>query len=260
VFVLYDSTFEGLLSACAFCFRKRLQPMAILSEFDDIPLMPYEFVPCEVNIRRLFSRYLTQVIGSEAEMVLDCAFRAFLSEQPDIAIHIYQYLHQSLETRRNPSGRLYDPSVAAVMAAVKRVGSQAHAYLGLLRFRSISPELFVADFEPDCHVLPLILPHFCDRLPDQNFVIRDLRRHLAVLHMSDGTTSLHVLADDVADLSDSQLTQTSLADAVSEDHFAPLWRRYLHHLSIPERCNPELQRANMPKKYWRYLVEAINEG
>lgn len=255
MFVLFDSTFEGLLSACAWCFRKQLQPTGIFSELDDMPLVPCEFIPYEPNVRRLFSRHLTQVIGGEAEMVLDCAFRAFLSEQPDIAFHIFQYLQLALQTRSNPSGRLYDSSVAAVMGAVKRVGSQAHAYMGLLRFRSIRPDLFVADFEPDCHVLPLILSHFCDRLPDQNFVIRDQRRHLAALHRSDGSTSLHALADDVADFSDSQLTQTSLADIVAEDQFAPLWRRYLHHLSIPERCNPDLQRANMPKKYWKYLVE-----
>ncbi|HAL74674.1 MAG TPA: hypothetical protein DCM45_06255, partial [Clostridiales bacterium] len=157
MYVLYDSTFEGLLSACAWCFRKKLQPTAILSELDDIPLLPYEFIPCEGNVRRLFSRHLKQVIGLESEFVMDCAFRAFLSEQPDIAIHIYRYLYQALLTRSNPSGRLYDHSVASVMDAVKRVGSQAHAYMGLLRFRSISPELFAADFEPDCHVLPLIL-------------------------------------------------------------------------------------------------------
>lgn len=261
MFVLFDSTFEGLLSACAWCFRNKCRPMALISELDPRPLLETETIPCEPNIRRLFSRHLMHVLGQAAgAAVLDNAYRAFLSEQQDIADQIFQYIALALTSRCDPSGRLYEPAVAAVMGAVKRIGSQAHAYLGLLRFRSVSPDFFVADFEPDCHVLPLILPHFCDRLPDQNFAIRDLRRHIAAVHLADGTTSLHVLADEGPDLSGNGLALPDPARSSAEDPFGPLWRRYLQHLSIPERVNPDLQRANMPKKYWRYLTERPMSG
>ena len=260
MFVLFDSTFDGLLSACAWCFRNRQRPIALISALDAQPLLQAEEVPCENNISRLFKRHLTHVLGSSAgSAVMDNVYRAFLSEQDDIATQIFNYLTLALETRRDPSARLYEPSVAAVAGAVRRVSSQAHAYLGLLRFRCVGSDFFVADFEPDCHVLPLILPHFCDRLPDQDFAIRDLRRHLAALHLSDGTTSIHILADCPTDQSDPGLVLPNPADLVVHDRFGPLWRGYLRQLTIPERCNAGLQRANMPKKYWRYLTEQIKD-
>jgi len=45
------------------------------------------------------------------------------------------------------------------------------------------------------------------------------------------------------------------SDQVASDPFDALWRRYLDRLTIPERRNLKLQRANMPKKYWKYLTE-----
>ena len=256
MFVQYDSTFDGLLSAAAWCFRNKQRPVAFLSELDPLPLLETDIIACEPNIRRLFDRHLAGQLGRSAgSEVMDTVYRAFLSESDDIATQIFRYLAIALDTRSDPAGMLCEPAVAAVIGAARRVSGQAHAYLGLLRFRSVHPDFFIADFEPDCHVLPLVLPHFCDRLPDQNFAIRDLRRRLAALHLADGSTSLHRLADEKeAQTGDSQ-SLTIAAPSLVEDHYAPAWQLYLKHLTIPERRNPALQQSNMPKKYWKYLVE-----
>ena len=275
MFVLYDSTFDGLLSAVAYCLRRRFQPLGLQSELDQQPLLESIAVPCEKNIRRLFRRHLSSVMGpADAESVLDMVFRAFLSEADGLATRIWQYLARALELGYNPADRLYEPVVAAVVAAARRVSAQAHQYLGLLRFRKVGSGFYLADFEPDYHVLPLILAHFADRLADQDFVIRDLRRNLAAVHLAGGAISLHILADAwcapdsvlafPADCllppGDSAAGCLAVQDRLSvsartDEDFANMWRLYLQKLSIPERCNPDLQRANMPKKYWRYLVE-----
>lgn len=256
MFVQYDSTFDGLLSAAAWCFRNRLDPVAMLSEFDQQPLLESVAIPCEPNIRRLFRRHLSQTIGFAAgEEVLDICFRAFLSETEDIASAIYRYLALALETRSDPSGRLCDPPVSAVIGAAKRASAQAHMYLGLIRFKAVSADWTVADFSPDCHVLPLVMPHFCDRLQDQNFAIRDLRRNLAAVHLADGRTSLHILADSIPLESDTAFGPVLPATDTGEDGFPAMWQLYLQRLSIPERRNPALQMGNMPKKYWKYLTE-----
>lgn len=278
MFIRYDSTFDGLLSAAAWCFRQGLRPEGLLSESDEQSLLESFAISREPGIRRLFQRHLSSRLGAEAgPAVLDTAYRAFLSEMDDIATRIWYFLDLALRLRLDPSDRLYEPPVAAVVGAARRVSGQAHQYLGLLRFRRVDPTLFMADFAPDYHVLPLILPHFADRLPDQNFVIRDLRRQLAALHRVDGRISLHVLAADGIPLAEHELPdpgrpalrQRSLTSGSSggspvrppagesrdSPDFAGMWRLYLQHLSIPERRNPALQQANLPKKYWKYLTE-----
>lgn len=272
MFIQYDASFDGLLSAVAWCFRRGLKPEGFLSESDGPTLLEVCAIPREQNIRRLFRRHLASRLGPESgSAVLDSAYRAYLSEDGGIADQIGVYLERALQLGCDPSGRLYEPPVAAVAGAARRVSAQAHKYLGLLRFHNVGPAFSVADFRPDYHVLPIILPHFTDRLADQNFAIRDLRRRIAALHLSDGRVSLHILAESGFPPDEGEMPlagpfpgQAELAAAASErtaaePDFSALWRLYLKRLSIPERRNPALQRANMPKKYWKYLTEDPSE-
>jgi probable DNA metabolism protein len=203
LFVTYDGTFDGLLSAAAFCLRNRILPQAVFGAdgaADGQPngerlIVDCLDIPSEANIRRLFQRHLGQVLGpAEGAAVLDIVFHAYLSELPGMADAICAYLRRTLELRQNPSARLHEAPVAAVVQAAAKVSRQAHKYLGLLRFREISPGMLQADFEPDHHILPLILPHFCDRMSGCDFVIRDLRRHVAAFHSAHGAVRVHYLA------------------------------------------------------------------
>lgn len=187
MFVIYDGSFAGLLTAVAWCLRRRCRPDAILSESDQLPLLDSVTLPAEAGIRQLFGRHYRLQMGAEqAELVLDTAYRAWLSELPGLGTAIHGFLAAALHERKDPSGRLTDPDVAAVAGAARRVSGQAHQYLGLLRFRRVGPLLYLADFSPDYHVLPLILPHFADRLADQDFVICDRRRGIAAWHHAAG--------------------------------------------------------------------------
>lgn len=274
MFVIYDSTFDGLLSAVAYCLRTGVCPSGLISELDARPILDFVEIPREANIRRLFLRHLQHQLGSSAgEAVLDMVYRAFLSELPGMADQIQHYLARSLELRQDPAARLYEPSVAAVVQAARRVSGQSQKYLGLLRFREVGPAILQADFEPDYHLLPLILPHFCDRFSGQNFVIRDLRRHLAAFHPANGSVSIFYLADlDTAEagipapeatgalrlmtaVTGDDLAPEAGTPDVSDKWFAAGWQDYLQHLTIPERKNLALQQHFIPKKYWKYLVE-----
>ncbi len=290
MFVIYDSSFNGLLSAIAWCLRNRQKPLGFLSDQDPAPLLDSIAIPEEPRIRRLFRRHLATVAGQTAgSEILDTLYRAFLSEAVGMANWIYEYLCLALESRRNPADQLYLPAVAAVAGASRRVAGQAHQYMGLLRFRRMGEHLLLAEFEPDYHVLPLILPHFADRLCDQEFVICDRRRGIAAWHQTNGTCSLHRLAETcgeetavpdqaalpnpaaagsvdcgglstgtiISELPAGQPVSGTESGRETQDDpaYERLWRHYLKHLTIPERRNLLLQRSHMPKKYWKYLTE-----
>ncbi|MDW7657538.1 MAG: TIGR03915 family putative DNA repair protein [Bacillota bacterium] len=269
MFVLHEPTFDGLLSAVAWCLRQREERPVLLPGFSEPLLFPASNIPVEAGIRRLFRRHFMERLGQAAAAdVLKKVFSAFLSEEDGIGTRIYRFLYQALRQRCDPSGQLQDPDIAAVVQAAARVGGQAHQYLGLLRFRLLQDQFYLAEFEPDYHVLPLILSHFIDRLQDQQFVICDRKRSIAAWYKPGKGCTLHILEDDgKADLRTLSLSSVDVmpegndmsaqkADHIVTDHdFEQLWQRYLKHLTIPERRNLKLQQANMPKKYWKYLVE-----
>jgi len=292
--IRYEPTFAGLLSAVAACLRSGQEPEMLMPDLDQLTLLPMTDIATEPGILQLFRRHLVAVLGAEAGVgVFEQAQAAFLSDDEGIGLPIHRYLAAALRMRRDPSGNLLDRDIARVVTTARKVQSQAHAYLGLLRFRQASPELYLADFSPDFHLLPLILPHFCERLPDQPFVIRDLKRDLAALHVPGRPVRIFVLAppevhgaspaiaagqtpdgtiqalpppEDActgrrpleylgSERLEDKATVPAASDQVASDPFDALWRRYLDRLTIPERRNLKLQRANMPKKYWKYLTE-----
>jgi probable DNA metabolism protein len=284
--MLFDGSFAGLLSAAAYCFRNRVQPEGWISAQEEQPLLDCLAIPQEKGVHQLFERHFRHCLGPAAgPEILDTAWRAFCSEQAGMAAHIWVFLSQALRLRQDPGARLFEPDIAAVVQAARRVSGQAHQFLGLLRFREIAPAFYLADFAPDYHLLPFVWPHFADRLPDQCFAIRDLRRRLAAFHPAGGPISLHSLADDdpaaslealpaatgaahaallastgaaahgpaAACAAGSERLTAGATENASES--AAMWRRYLQHLSIPERRSPSLQQANMPRKYWKCLTE-----
>jgi len=287
LFVIYDGSFAGLLTAVAWCLRRQCIPDGLLSESDQMPLIETVTLLTESGIRNLFSRHFRQVMGIEqAGLVLDTAYRAWLSEIPELGSAIRGYLSAALCERCDPAGRLTDPNIAAVASAAKKVSGQAHQYLGLLRFRRAGPSLYLADFSPDYHVLPLILPHFADRLADQEFVICDRRRNIAAWHhapqRSEGVQkdagqrcTLHWLSADNQttaagreSLSTEGLllpAQTLITDGrhldavTGREDYEAMWRFYLNRLTIPERRNLFLQRGNLPLKYRTFMTE-FNHG
>jgi len=261
MFVLHEPTFDGLLSAFAWCLRRKEVSPVFFADTDQPVLLPVQPVAAEPGIRALFQRHFGRRLGDAAgRAVLETVYTAYLSEQDGLSAHLYRYLYLALDMKRDPSALLQDRSVAAVVQAARRAGGLAHQYLGLLRFRLVHDQLYMAEFAPDCHVLPLILPHFTDRLSDQPFVICDRRRQLAAWYRPGRGCSLHLLLDPEQEIASAGALPAlpGPSESGSRDEgsdFEQLWQLYLTRLAIPERRNRKLQIANMPKKYWRYLTE-----
>lgn len=191
----HDPTFEGLLSAIAICLRDGIRPEALIPDLDQLTLLPCTDAPLVPGIRGIFYSQLTKRMNAaKAEQVLTTIWHAYLSEDEGIGLAIFQFLTAAIKRSGDPSGDLLDRDIARVVRMAQKTSRLAHAFLGLIRFRTVGPSLFLADFSPEHHVLPLVLPHFCERLPDQCFVIRDQRRGLAALHLPHRAPQIFVLA------------------------------------------------------------------
>ena len=251
MFLSYDATFEGLLSALALCLREHKDVWGILPEgcaqtslFSPVPVVS------EADILPRFDAYLCRRFG---EGITDLLFHAYLSGREDIEMRILGFLRIGLRIGGDPSGMLQENDVASVRDAARAVTRQAHAYLGLLRFR-LDTGVYVADFEPDYHLLPIVAPHFAERMNDRPFLIRDRRRSLAAVGWPD--RPWFIVALDAKDVPQNGLAIPGSGEKSYED----IWRAYFAVMAVPQRINPSLQKSNMPKKYWKYLVERPGES
>ena len=94
------------------------------------------------------------------------------------------------------------------------------------------------------YIIEKIANHFIARLPNQNFIIHDKNRNIAMLYNQKNSCIIEVPKDfKISKISEKELD------------FQSLWKTFFNTIVIKERKNPKLQMQYMPKKYWQDLVE-----
>ena len=143
---------------------------------------------------------------------------------------------------KRAEANLADEYARVVRKAALRTGGEYNKYLGVVRFKDVGG-IFYAELEPDCDVLALLAHHFSARLPDQGWVLHDLRRKKAAVY----DTKKWIVTD-------MDLPQAPSATR-EEREIQELWREFYRSTTTNQRLNYKVQRGHMPKKYWKHLIE-----
>ncbi|WP_305044714.1 TIGR03915 family putative DNA repair protein [Geoalkalibacter sp.] len=238
----YDGSYVGLLSVLYRIFSWRETPAtisAVLPPQDDLFAAPLSVPADPSRADQLLAAIRAHLSPETASFVR----HAYFSEAPGVEMALYRYLSHGWRVRRRIDDDLADPAVAEVQRLAQAVRREAHRLKGLARFRETSEGLLYAPLEPAHFVLPLLAPHFAERLSAERWLLHDVRRGQGVLY-ENGRWVL-------ADLQVEEPPQFSEEEALWQD----LWRTFHRRIAIAERVNLRRQRGCMPMKYWRYLVE-----
>ena len=146
---------------------------------------------------------------------------------------------------------LGNPYVLYLFELSRSVQNEAHHLLGFLRFKELRSGILFSEIHPKNDVLPILGEHFCDRLPQENFMIYDGTRKLALIHRAGAFDFL--IAD--ASALDQNLIQ-NYSD--SELEYQKLWCGFFESITIEARKNPSLQNQNIPKRFQKDTVEFQN--
>ncbi len=240
----YDGTFEGLITAVVTAWERGELPETITRHTPpqgDLFLDVVEIATAEDAIDRLDAASG----GRLSPDALGMAWHAFLAGAPGGELALCRYLELGRRVGNGLHGMLAHELVAPVLRLARRVRNEAHRMKGFIRFRETAAGFFYARFEPDHHVLPLVAPHFAERLADQHWIIHDLRRRVAAIH--DGERR------------EWRLAELELAGEPGftreEELCTELWRRYFARAAIAGRANPRLPRQKVPLKSRPYLPE-----
>lgn len=238
----YDGTFEGLLTAVYESYYSSQPPGKILCHKN----MQENIFEKNVHIttdNEKASKVYDAIRKKISYNALKNVYHAYLSELDEIDTYIYGYLRLGFKKGRSVDLYLSMEEVLKVHSAAKKVRSESHRMLGLLRFRKLEGELYYAPFSPDYNITALISTHFTQRLSDQLWVIHDTKRNYAAVYDMQECI--------LTDLPSELQYQTNKGD----DQFEELWKKYFKSICIKDRINPKLQKQNMPVKYWKYLIE-----
>lgn len=245
--LIYDDTWNGLLTTFQYCLNQGIQSAEIVSSsIQEATSLFGE--PEIVNTNLTKARKLKDDIKSElGENPLRLMYHAFLSEKKTIEDTLFQYLRLGFQEGKKFSNFLTNEYIHRVETLAKKVMREKHRYLGLLRFTTIQDNILMAEFEPDYFILPLLAKPFFDRLGSEEFIIFDKKRKKALIKERDELYFQTVDDALMASLKNQQYDKT----------YENLWITYFKTIAISLRHNIKLQRSRVPFKCVPYLTESI---
>ena len=236
----YDGSFDGLMSCVFVSYSKKELPMDIMPVGGNLPfLLTIENIETDRERAKRVIKSVRKKIGYKA---FEFIRNAFLTCHPRKELLILKFLRLGFHCGPCVMDRLADDTVHTLFTAVGHLKHEAHLYTGFTRFSEANGAL-TAQIEPKNIVLPLIARHFCERYPNEQFLIYDKTHGMALIYQNRKMTICGVDAFYQPD------------PGAEEKRFRELWRLFYETIEIKQRHNPRCRMSHMPKRYWRCMTE-----
>lgn len=177
--------------------------------------------------------------------IYETVFNALCHFSADRATIALGFLIRAFKFGQRIMENLSDKYVMGVFELSRKTCNEADKIRGFIRF-SDNGSFLMSRFSPKCNMIPIIMWHFMDRYPGENFVIYDEVRKYAVVHP---------VNEECFFISDHEFEELEAKIPEKVDDFEQLWKIYFDSTDIKERLNPECQRNLCPKWYRKNMLE-----
>lgn len=249
--LLYDGSFEGLLTAVFEVFEYKFAPAEIVSTENYVSENMFSEVHEVLTSKEKADRVLKRLEDNLGKSGVSQLLKVYLSERSDLEFLILDAVRKSIKNPElNVLQNYGDDEILEIAKINKSIGREIHRMHAFVRFEKLKDEVYFSKIEPDYNVLPLIVKHFKDRYSDQKWMIYDLKRHYGVFYDLKMMEFFYPEADQIYQFQ-------KIDDLLHEEEvrYQKLWQRYFFKTNIPERKNLKLHYKHVPKRYWKYLTE-----
>ena len=236
----YDGSFDGLLTVIYMAYNDRESNMLrvnakaeqLILALDDIHIIT-DFSKARRVEKSICDKLSYNFLNSIRTCFLSCD-----KNKDTVIIHtVYKALKYGEEILNS-----LDDHAFYMNKLVKQVLNERHRYLGLLRFKEMKDGIMFSTIEPKNNILPILISHFKNRMKREKIAIFDKGRKMIVYY--DGKK---------AEIFFVESLEIEWSD--EEIEYSELWKTFHKSISIKERENKKLQQSNIPKYYWKSLIE-----
>lgn len=237
----YDGSYAGLLCCIFESFKEKEDPVTIeLADEAQETMFAVKYIETDAEHAKRVDKSIPLKISAEAHTLVKDTFLSCLEEKE---LRILEFLRLGYQVGPSVTELTTHDTVHTLIKAVRYLGNEAHLSLEFLRFSEYDGFL-AAEITPNNNVILKIVPHFCDRYPDENFIIYDKNRKLAFLHKSTGETEF---------LHEAEITFPDAGE--EETYYRALWKHFYNTIAVEGRINHKLRRTHMPMRYWPNMTE-----
>jgi len=237
---LYDGSFEGLLCCVYESYYQKELPYLIFNHGEvQETLFPVKEIETDLLSAQKVEDSIISKISSEALRLVRLCYFSYEENREEI---ILNFLRLGYKIGPSVTNMLANDTVKAITDVARNVSRESHFYKEFLRFSDYNGAL-VAVIEPKNFVLPMIVAHYCDRFPNERFLIYDESHKYAIVYENFESRII-------------PLEHLELPEACeNEEMYRALWKQFYNTIAIEGRINPKRRMGNMPKRYWKHLTE-----
>ncbi len=241
----YDGSIEGFICAVDGCLKRGDGNPEFVRDGDRSGAGLFEADIREIaTVRETAMAFRELFVKKVSREAFATARYAFHSQKSGIEQLVWRYFKLGMEIGQRLPGMLADEPVYSVHRIARHVSHEAHKFKGFVRFREVAEGFLYARIEPEADILPLIAPHFVNRVGDRPWIIHDSGRNQAAVF---DLASWRLIRD---------IELTAEPHLSAREHiFTDLWQRYFQRHAITERHNPALQQKHVPLRYRKHLPE-----
>jgi probable DNA metabolism protein len=249
--LIYDGSFEGLLSAVFEVYAHRLQAVKLhAGEWHSSAL--FENVSRVVTDEARAARVLKGLKQKLSPMGIQRLYAAHLAGKAGEDFYLLGFIRHAFDSPINIEEDYANKYVIRVSELMRLIRREKHRMEAFVRFQQLSDGTFYACIEPDVNVLPLLIRHFKSRYADQKWMIYDIKRKYGLYYNLHDTQFIEL---DFSDL--NKPGNVIAAFAEEESLYQHLWKNYFGSVNIASRKNTKLHVRHIPKRYWKHLTEKI---
>ncbi|MTI21909.1 DNA metabolism protein [Fulvivirga sp. RKSG066] len=248
--ILYDGSFDGLMSVVFDCYEQKMVPTAIIKMHKYQPEMFDQVQTVETNAEKT-KRVIDGLHKKMTSNAFNQLFKAFHSEFDDIELTIFNYIRLVISTKGYIGTDYRQEPILRIKQVVKMMNREIHRMHAFVRFQLTVDGIYAATVNPDFDVMPFIGEHFRKRYADQLWLIYDVQRDYGIYYDMQKLQTIHI--ENPEWTANKKIKDSLLAD--KEKSFQNMWQQYFSSTSIAERKNMKLHLQHVPKRYWKYLPE-----
>lgn len=241
---IYDGGYLTLLNLIAELLKNNIRPVKI-KESSYSPSLFENVIELDIPSDK---QILTKIQKSFGGYAANLMYYVFLSEEDNKEMILYYFFLNALKYQKNITLRRNLKCVNEVFRIFQYVTHEAHKLKGFLRFRELENKVLYAEMEPTNNVILILSNHFKKRLPNEYWIIRDVKRGILSIYDKKEV----IVLDENTLIIDANFSE-------EEKDFEDLWKVFYKTIGIKERKNDRCRRNFMPKKYWKYILEVQEE-
>lgn len=249
--LMYDGTFEGLLTAIFEIYERKLHRVDLQKGewissalFEDV----IQVVTDDTRANRVLKGLRKKLSANGVQRV----YIAHLAGMPDEENNLVGFIRYAFDSRVNIEEDYGNRYVMRVSEIVSKMRREKHRMEAFVRFQKLKDDTYYAPIAPDFNVLPLLIKHFKSRYADQKWIIYDIKRNYGLYYDLHDTEFISMEFSEGKD-------PANIVAAFSEEEgiYRHLWKNYFASVNIASRKNTKLHLRHIPKRYWKHLTEKI---